>query len=170
MSLHIEAPEGAIAPKVLLPGDPLRAKYIAETYLEDAECYNSVSMEIRSVIFLAAIDASFALDVAYAARCAVCCVFFACCAVCADFCARCAVSLAVFAFFAAVSCVLIGIGSRSFVLTDCTSRRSLACRTTRVLPYCTASDSPDAKEERCCSVPLSCSCLVRKLRCICLCT
>ena len=42
MSLHIEAPEGAIAPKVLLPGDPLRAKYIAETYLEDAECYNSV--------------------------------------------------------------------------------------------------------------------------------
>lgn len=31
-----------IAETVLLPGDPLRAKYIAETFLEDAVCYNNV--------------------------------------------------------------------------------------------------------------------------------
>jgi purine-nucleoside phosphorylase len=42
MSTHINAPEGAIADKVLLPGDPLRAKFIAETFLEDAKCYNEV--------------------------------------------------------------------------------------------------------------------------------
>lgn len=42
MSTHINAPEGAIADKVLLPGDPLRAKYIAENFLEDAKCYNEV--------------------------------------------------------------------------------------------------------------------------------
>ena len=39
---HIEAPEGAIAEFVLLPGDPLRAKFIAETFLEDAVKYNTV--------------------------------------------------------------------------------------------------------------------------------
>jgi purine-nucleoside phosphorylase len=32
---HIEAKEGAFAKTVLMPGDPLRAKYIAETYLEN---------------------------------------------------------------------------------------------------------------------------------------
>ncbi len=42
MSIHIGAPKGAIAPNVLLPGDPLRAKFIAETYLEDVVCYNNV--------------------------------------------------------------------------------------------------------------------------------
>lgn len=42
MSIHINAPEGAIAENVLLPGDPLRAKFIAETFLEDAVCYNEV--------------------------------------------------------------------------------------------------------------------------------
>lgn len=42
MSVHIGAKEGAIAETVLLPGDPLRAKYIAETFLEDVECYNEV--------------------------------------------------------------------------------------------------------------------------------
>lgn len=42
MSLHINASENAIADKVLLPGDPLRAKHIAETFLTDAECYNTV--------------------------------------------------------------------------------------------------------------------------------
>ena len=42
MSLHINAPEGAIANKILLPGDPLRAKYIAEKYLEKPACYNAV--------------------------------------------------------------------------------------------------------------------------------
>ncbi|MGX7328790.1 purine-nucleoside phosphorylase [Enterococcus bulliens] len=42
MSVHIEAKEGEIADKILLPGDPLRAKYIAETFLEDIVCYNNV--------------------------------------------------------------------------------------------------------------------------------
>ncbi len=40
--LHIMANEGAVAETVLLPGDPLRAKFIAENYLEDAVCYNEV--------------------------------------------------------------------------------------------------------------------------------
>ena len=40
--LHIMAPEGAIAETVLLPGDPLRAKFIAENFLEDVVCYNEV--------------------------------------------------------------------------------------------------------------------------------
>jgi len=42
MSTHINAPEGAIADAILLPGDPLRAKFIAENFLEDAKCYNEV--------------------------------------------------------------------------------------------------------------------------------
>lgn len=42
MSTHINAKDGAIADTVLLPGDPLRAKFIAETFLENAECYNQV--------------------------------------------------------------------------------------------------------------------------------
>jgi len=42
MSIHIEARKGEIADTVLLPGDPLRAKWIAETYLEDPVCYNKV--------------------------------------------------------------------------------------------------------------------------------
>lgn len=42
MSFHIEAKVGEIAESVLLPGDPLRAKYIAETFLEGAVCYNNV--------------------------------------------------------------------------------------------------------------------------------
>ncbi|GIP22656.1 MULTISPECIES: purine-nucleoside phosphorylase [Paenibacillus] len=42
MSVHINAKKGDIAETILLPGDPLRAKYIAETYLEDATCYNQV--------------------------------------------------------------------------------------------------------------------------------
>lgn len=42
MSVHIGAKEGEIADKILLPGDPLRAKYIAETFLEDPICYNEV--------------------------------------------------------------------------------------------------------------------------------
>ena len=33
---------GEIAKTVLMPGDPLRAKYIAETYLEDVTCFNTV--------------------------------------------------------------------------------------------------------------------------------
>lgn len=42
MSVHIEAKSGEIADKILLPGDPLRAKYIAETFLENPVCYNQV--------------------------------------------------------------------------------------------------------------------------------
>jgi purine-nucleoside phosphorylase len=42
MSFHIGAKVGEIAESVLLPGDPLRAKYIAETFLEEAVCYNQV--------------------------------------------------------------------------------------------------------------------------------
>lgn len=42
MSTHIEAKKGAIAETVLLPGDPMRAKWIAETFLEDPVCYNKV--------------------------------------------------------------------------------------------------------------------------------
>ena len=42
MSTHLGAGPGDIAPTVLLPGDPLRAKWIAETFLDDARCYNEV--------------------------------------------------------------------------------------------------------------------------------
>lgn len=42
MSIHIEAKENQIAKTVLLPGDPLRAKFIAENFLEDVICYNNV--------------------------------------------------------------------------------------------------------------------------------
>lgn len=42
MSIHIEAQKGEIAEKILLPGDPLRAKFIAENFLEDAVCFNNV--------------------------------------------------------------------------------------------------------------------------------
>jgi purine-nucleoside phosphorylase len=42
MSVHIGAKEHEIAETVLLPGDPLRAKYIAETFLENAQLYNEV--------------------------------------------------------------------------------------------------------------------------------
>ena len=39
---HNEAAKGAFAKTVLMPGDPLRAKFIAETYLEDAKLVNNV--------------------------------------------------------------------------------------------------------------------------------
>ncbi len=42
MSTHIAAQPGEIADKILLPGDPLRAKWIAETFLTDVKQYNSV--------------------------------------------------------------------------------------------------------------------------------
>lgn len=42
MTPHINAPEGAFADVVLMPGDPLRAKYIAETYLENPRLVTSV--------------------------------------------------------------------------------------------------------------------------------
>ncbi|MCW2764947.1 MAG: purine-nucleoside phosphorylase [Nocardioides sp.] len=42
MSTHIGAAPGDIAPLVLMPGDPLRARWIAETFLDDARCYTEV--------------------------------------------------------------------------------------------------------------------------------
>ena len=42
MSTHIAAAPGQIAPHVLMPGDPLRARWIAETFLDDPVCYNEV--------------------------------------------------------------------------------------------------------------------------------
>lgn len=42
MSTHIGARSGDIAPVVLMPGDPLRARWIAETFLDDAQCYTEV--------------------------------------------------------------------------------------------------------------------------------
>ncbi|ADB34353.1 purine nucleoside phosphorylase [Kribbella flavida DSM 17836] len=42
MSIHIAAEKGQIAPRVLFPGDPLRAQWIAEEYLTDVIQYNQV--------------------------------------------------------------------------------------------------------------------------------
>jgi purine-nucleoside phosphorylase len=42
MSIHIGAKNGQIAETILLPGDPMRAKFIAENLLTDAECFNEV--------------------------------------------------------------------------------------------------------------------------------
>ncbi|WP_205471125.1 purine-nucleoside phosphorylase [Nocardioides sp. SYSU D00038] len=42
MSTHIGAAPGDVAPLVLMPGDPLRARWIAETFLTDARCYTEV--------------------------------------------------------------------------------------------------------------------------------
>ena len=39
---HISAPAGAFAKTVLMPGDPLRAKFIAETFLDDPQVVTSV--------------------------------------------------------------------------------------------------------------------------------
>ncbi|MEM1077305.1 MAG: purine-nucleoside phosphorylase [Pseudomonadota bacterium] len=42
MTVHIGAKPGDIAETVLMPGDPLRAKWAAETYLDDPICVNEV--------------------------------------------------------------------------------------------------------------------------------
>ena len=42
MSVHIGAKMGEIAETVLLPGDPLRAKFAAQNLLDSAVCYNEV--------------------------------------------------------------------------------------------------------------------------------
>ena len=42
MSIHIAAQPGEIAETILLPGDPLRAQFIAETFLERPRQYNAV--------------------------------------------------------------------------------------------------------------------------------
>ena len=49
---HNEAKKGDIAKVVLMPGDPLRAKFIAETFLENAVCFNTVRgmLAIRACI------------------------------------------------------------------------------------------------------------------------
>ena len=39
---HNSANKGDIAKTVLMPGDPLRARFIAENYLEDVVCYNEI--------------------------------------------------------------------------------------------------------------------------------
>lgn len=41
-SACLDTEAGKIAKVVLFPGDPLRAKVVAETYLENAECFNSI--------------------------------------------------------------------------------------------------------------------------------
>ena len=41
-TVHNGANYGKIAPFVIMPGDPMRAKYIAEKYLKDAQCFNKV--------------------------------------------------------------------------------------------------------------------------------
>lgn len=47
MSVHISAKKGEIAPIVLMPGDPLRAKYIAENFLENIKLVN----EVRNALY-----------------------------------------------------------------------------------------------------------------------
>ncbi len=42
MSVHIEAKKGDIAETILLPGDPLRAKWIAETFFDNPVCFNKI--------------------------------------------------------------------------------------------------------------------------------
>ena len=42
MSVHIEAKKGDIGETILLPGDPLRAKWIAETFFKNPTCFNQV--------------------------------------------------------------------------------------------------------------------------------
>ncbi len=42
MSIHIAADRGQIAESILLPGDPLRARFIAETFLEKSEKFNDI--------------------------------------------------------------------------------------------------------------------------------
>lgn len=42
MSIHIGAKIDEISDVILLPGDPLRAKYIAESFLSDVKCYNEI--------------------------------------------------------------------------------------------------------------------------------
>ena len=46
-TFHIEAEEGQIAKTVLMPGDPMRAKYIAEHYLTDVAAARSAAAPCR---------------------------------------------------------------------------------------------------------------------------
>jgi purine-nucleoside phosphorylase len=42
MSVHIGADQGAIAETILLPGDPLRAKFVAESFFDNPVQFNNV--------------------------------------------------------------------------------------------------------------------------------
>lgn len=42
MGIHLDARPGDIAETVLLPGDPLRAKFLAENYFENPVCHNHI--------------------------------------------------------------------------------------------------------------------------------
>ena len=46
MTPHINAQKGDFAKLVLMPGDPLRAKYIADNYLENVKCHAGLLKEI----------------------------------------------------------------------------------------------------------------------------
>ena len=46
MTVHIEAEKGQIAKRVLMPGDPNRAKYIANKYLKDPKLVNTLRGEL----------------------------------------------------------------------------------------------------------------------------
>ena len=47
---HNNAQKGQIAKTVLMPGDPLRAKFIADTFLQDAVLVNEVRLLIPELI------------------------------------------------------------------------------------------------------------------------
>lgn len=47
MTIHIGAKPGEIADTVLMPGDPLRAKWAAKTFLDDPQCINEVRAMFR---------------------------------------------------------------------------------------------------------------------------
>ena len=46
MSIHIGAKSDEVAPLVIMPGDPLRVKYIAEKYLKDAKLINKIRINL----------------------------------------------------------------------------------------------------------------------------
>ena len=50
MAIHNEAKLGEIAKNVLMPGDPLRAKFIAENFLEDAKLVNNVRIAFQTPV------------------------------------------------------------------------------------------------------------------------
>ena len=49
---HIAAKQGEIAPSILLPGDPLRAKFIAENFLAGAKQFNATKKYVPATRIL----------------------------------------------------------------------------------------------------------------------
>lgn len=49
---HIQPNGVKIAKTVLMPGDPLRAKYIADNFLENVEQFNDVTMYVTCLVTL----------------------------------------------------------------------------------------------------------------------